>query len=72
LALPILASGFSKAGRVSRNASLRHIGSQDLDFTITNSEHLDPEYLVSIFKEGAQWVYQESGIRMPEDEFGLR
>lgn len=35
--------------------------SEDLDFTLSESSHLDKEFLVSCFKEIAQWVYNETG-----------
>lgn len=41
--------------------------SEDLDFTLSESNHLDQEFLVSCFKEIAQWVYNESGIEIPQD-----
>lgn len=46
--------------------------SEDLDFTITNPDHLDQEFLVTIFKEVAQWIYEESGIEMPEDRIRFK
>lgn len=41
--------------------------SEDLDFTLVESNHLDQEFLVSCFKEIAQWVYNETGIEIPQD-----
>ena len=41
--------------------------SEDLDFTLSESNHLDQEFLVSCFKEIAQWVYNETGIEIPQD-----
>lgn len=46
--------------------------SEDLDFTITNPDHLDQEFLVTIFKGIAQWVYEASGIEMPEDRIHFK
>jgi len=40
--------------------------SEDLDFTLSESSHLDKEFLVSCFKEIAQWVYNETGIDIPQ------
>jgi len=39
--------------------------SEDLDFTITNQDHLDQEFLVATFTEIARWVYEQSGVEMP-------
>ena len=41
--------------------------SEDLDFTLSESNHLNQEFLVSCFKEIAQWVYDETGIEIPQD-----
>lgn len=41
--------------------------SEDLDFTIIDPDHLNQDFLVTNFKEVAQWVYEKSGIEMPED-----
>ena len=41
--------------------------SEDLDFTLVESKHLDQEFLVSCFKEIAQWVYNETGIEIPHE-----
>jgi len=41
--------------------------SEDLDFTLSESDHLDQEFLVSCFKEIVQWVYNETGIEIPQD-----
>ena len=41
--------------------------SEDLDFTLSESNHLDQEFLVSCFKEVAQWVYNAAGIEIPQD-----
>ncbi|MBL7179924.1 MAG: nucleotidyl transferase AbiEii/AbiGii toxin family protein [Desulfobacterales bacterium] len=41
--------------------------SEDLDFTLSESNHLDQEFFVSCFKEIAQWVYNETGIEIPQD-----
>mgnify|MGYP003564919795 FL=1 len=40
--------------------------SEDLDFTLTNSNHLDPTFLQSVFSQISEWVYEHSGIEMPE------
>ena len=41
--------------------------SEDLDFTLSESNHLDQEFLVSCYKEIAQWVNNEAGIEIPQD-----
>ena len=39
--------------------------SEDLDFTITNPDHINPEFLNLVFSEISQWIYDESGIEIP-------
>ena len=39
--------------------------SEDLDFTIINPDHLNTEFLTSIFSEISNWIYDESGIEIP-------
>jgi predicted nucleotidyltransferase component of viral defense system len=41
--------------------------SEDLDFTLSEANHLDQVFLVSCFKEIAQWVYNEAGIEIPQN-----
>jgi predicted nucleotidyltransferase component of viral defense system len=41
--------------------------SEDLDYTLTNPEHLDKPYLEEAFKKIARWIYEESGIECPEE-----
>lgn len=41
--------------------------SEDLDFTLTQSEHLDEPFLLERFREIAAWVYDQSGIRIPSE-----
>lgn len=36
-----------------------------MDFTITNPDHINPEFLTSVFSESSQWIYDESGIEIP-------
>ncbi len=40
--------------------------SEDLDFTIIDKTHINQEFLLSEFKNIAAWIYEESGIEMPE------
>jgi predicted nucleotidyltransferase component of viral defense system len=39
--------------------------SEDLDFTITDSSHLNQEFLTDNFKKVADWIYQQTGIEIP-------
>lgn len=41
--------------------------SEDLDFTLTEAEHQDEDFLVSAFREIAEWLYDASGIEIPRD-----
>jgi len=41
--------------------------SEDLDFTLSDSNHLNQEFLLSCFKEIVQWIYNETGIEIPQD-----
>jgi predicted nucleotidyltransferase component of viral defense system len=41
--------------------------SEDLDFTVTNPEHLNKEFLVSPFNEISEWIYEATGIEIPKD-----
>jgi predicted nucleotidyltransferase component of viral defense system len=41
--------------------------SEDLDFTLTNQDYLDTGFLVSAFREVAEWVYERSGIEFPPE-----
>ena len=41
--------------------------SEDLDFTIRNPDHLEQDFLLSSFKEVADWVYENTGIEVPYD-----
>ena len=40
--------------------------SEDLDFTLLDGSHLDEGFLRATFTEIAQWVYDESGVELPE------
>lgn len=42
--------------------------SEDLDFTLTNIEHRNPEWLKNVFSEIAEWIYQQIGLEFTEDE----
>ena len=41
--------------------------SEDLDFTLTQSSHLNREFLIKCFKEISEWVYNATGIEIPKD-----
>lgn len=41
--------------------------SEDLDFTLSESEHLKQDFLISCFGEISQWVYDAAGIEIPQD-----
>ncbi len=41
--------------------------SEDLDFTLTDVAHIDEVFLLSIFKEITEWVYEQSGIELPPE-----
>jgi len=41
--------------------------SEDLDFTLTVSEHLEQGFLLSCFSEISQWVYEATGIEIPSE-----
>jgi len=41
--------------------------SEDLDFTLSDLGHLDQEFLRACFNEIAQWVYDETGIEIPQN-----
>ncbi len=41
--------------------------SEDLDFTLLKSEHLDAGFLKARFSEIGEWIYEQTGIEMPAD-----
>ena len=41
--------------------------SEDLDFTLIDSSHLDDGFLKRIFKEISDWVYEACGLEFPAD-----
>ncbi len=41
--------------------------SEDLDFTLSEPNHLDQEFLVNCFKDISEWVYDAAGIEFPKD-----
>jgi hypothetical protein len=42
--------------------------SEDLDFTLSNENHLDEEFLQRIFGEIVAWVTDQSGLTIPADQ----
>ena len=42
--------------------------SEDLDFTLTNIEHRNPDYLKTVFGEITEWIYEQIGLEFPKDE----
>lgn len=45
--------------------------SEDLDFTLLDAQQMKEEALRPILKEIAQWVYEQSGIEIPENLISL-
>jgi predicted nucleotidyltransferase component of viral defense system len=41
--------------------------SEDLDFTLTNSDHFNVDFLVNAFHEISEWLYETTGIEIPKD-----
>ncbi|MBI4005515.1 MAG: nucleotidyl transferase AbiEii/AbiGii toxin family protein [Gammaproteobacteria bacterium] len=41
--------------------------SEDLDFTLTDPAHLDEQFLIDSFTRLAEWVYDNTGIEIPQD-----
>ncbi len=41
--------------------------SEDLDFTLTNPEHLTEGFLLEAFSQISNWIYDEAGIEIPAD-----
>jgi predicted nucleotidyltransferase component of viral defense system len=42
--------------------------SEDLDFTLRNEEHIDDEFLRTVFEEVTAWVTDQSGLNIPADQ----
>ena len=45
--------------------------SEDLDFTLPNSEHLTEEFLMESFAQISAWIYSNAGIELPEASTGV-
>ncbi|HHJ15206.1 MAG TPA: WYL domain-containing protein [Gammaproteobacteria bacterium] len=41
--------------------------SEDLDFTLTDVNQLDQDYLLRVFTEIAEWAYDQAGVECPRD-----
>ncbi len=41
--------------------------SEDLDFTIIEKSHINEAFLLNEFKKISEWVYENSGVEIPED-----
>ncbi len=41
--------------------------SEDLDFTLTNPDHLNQEFLTNAFNEISEWTYEKAGIELPTE-----
>ena len=41
--------------------------SEDLDFTLTNPDHLDEAFLIDTFNQIADWIYDNTGLEIPRD-----
>lgn len=41
--------------------------SEDLDFTLTNPEHLEEPFLLATFNQISEWIYDQAGIEMPAE-----
>ena len=41
--------------------------SEDIDFTLQDAEHLDESFLARVFEEIGEWVYDASGLQLPDE-----
>ena len=41
--------------------------SEDLDFTLTDPSHIDSGFLAGVFREIGEWIYERTGIEIPEE-----
>lgn len=41
--------------------------SEDLDFTLTDPNHLNQDFLIKSFEDISEWVYDATGIEIPKD-----
>lgn len=40
--------------------------SEDLDFTILAQDHIEEDLMKKILNDAGEWVYEQSGIELPE------
>lgn len=45
--------------------------SEDLDFTLINSDIQNKDYLIKAFKNVAHWIYDATGIQIPEERIKI-
>ena len=45
--------------------------SEDLDFTLTDSSHINEDFLKGVFAEIGEWIYEQTGIEVPADKQGF-
>lgn len=43
--------------------------SEDLDFTLLDADHLNEQFLSRVFGEIAEWIYEQSGLELPKENF---
>ena len=41
--------------------------SEDLDFTLADPSHIDRDFLSGVFREVGEWVYERTGIEIPDE-----
>ena len=41
--------------------------SEDLDFTLTDPSHIDHDFLADVFRDVGEWIYEQTGIEIPEE-----
>jgi len=41
--------------------------SEDLDFTLLDSSHINQDFLLAVFNEISAWIYEKSGIELPSE-----
>ena len=60
--------GYSKAATCLKKCFFEtYRFSEDLDFTLTDSSHVDATFLQTVFAEIGEYIYEESGIELPTD-----
>lgn len=45
--------------------------SEDLDFTLKHQEHLEPAFLKEQFSKIGEWIYENSGVDIPNDHISF-